>query len=344
MVKSLPMNRKPVFWVGRVPVYNDVILAPMAGYADVPQRTIARAYGSAMSYTEFVSVEELLGNNRAAWALLDRRPDESPMTFQIFGNDPQLFLTAAQRIEALGPDLIDVNMGCSTRKVSGRGAGVGMMRQPELVAQTISLLSRHLAVPVTAKIRLGWEDQQNYLEIGRLLEDSGAAMIAIHPRTKEQKYSGTANWDAIAALKQAVTIPVIGCGDVQSPADIDRMKSQTGCDAVMIGRAAIGNPWLLARRDRTVVTGAEIIALVRQHLAEMLVYYGEERGLILFRKHLNRYLETANLPAATLKRLLTTQNVDEFHDQLAQVEARWRHWSGRVSSPVYYGLNSLPGC
>jgi tRNA-dihydrouridine synthase B len=315
------MERKPHFWVGRVPVYGDVILAPMAGYSDVPHRAICRTMGSCMNYTEFVAAEELLSNSRRAWSLLERSPGDKPMTFQIFGSDPEKLLAAAQKIEAHGPDLIDVNMGCSTRKVSGRGAGVAMMRDPALVARTFSLLTRHLSVPVTGKIRLGWQEQQNYLEIGRVLEDNGAALIAIHPRTKEQKYSGQVRWEAIAALKQAVSIPVVGSGEVKTPADVVRMKQLTGCDAVMIGRGAVGNPWIFAGCCREDVPFQEVVRLIREHLAGMLRHYGEPDGLVRFRKHLTRYLAGIPAVAPLLKQMVTTPCPAEFDDLLARAEA-----------------------
>ena len=312
-----------VFWVRDVPVRGDVILAPMAGYSDVPYRDICRAYGSAMHYTEFVPVEALLGRrvHERFRRRLDKKRGEYPMVFQIFGNDAQKLLAAALRIEPWGADIIDVNMGCSTRKVSGRGAGVGMMRRPDLVAQTFDLLSRHLSVPVTGKIRLGWDAaQQNYLEIGRIMEENGAAMIAIHGRTKTQKYSGRADWDAIARLKQTVSIPVIGNGDARTPADIDRMLAYTGCDGVMIGRAARGNPWIFARRRREEVTTAEIFTVARHHAAEMIAYYGLPAGLIQFRKHLKAYL--AGLPGreTRLPPLLACTDPDQFDRLLRQWE------------------------
>lgn len=330
------MEKQPAFRIGNVPVYGDVILAPMAGYADVPQRAVCRAYGSAVSYTEFVPAEMLLGKRNDAWRALDFRPAERPMVFQIFGNDPQLILRAAQNIEQLGPDVIDVNMGCSTRRVSGRGAGVGMMRQPELVAETFRLLTHHLSVPVTGKIRLGWEECENYLEIGRILEDNGASLIAIHPRTKEQKYSGAARWQAIGELKQAVGIPVIGCGDVRTPADIERMKQETGCDGVMIGRGAIGNPWIFARRPRQELAFSDITALIRQHLEEMLAYHGEPYGLILFRKHLIRYLAGITAIEPILKQMIICKNAADFYELLAEAEAAvaLHGWQPAESVPV----------
>jgi nifR3 family TIM-barrel protein len=317
------MEKQPTFWVRDIPIYGDVILAPMAGYSDVPHRAICRTYGSCMNYTEFVAVEELLGKSKQAWSKLDFTPQDRPMVFQIFGNDPQLILQAAQRIEEKGPDIIDVNMGCSTRRVSGRGAGVGLMPQPEIIAETFSLLSKHLTVPVTGKIRLGWDEKQNYLEIGRILEDNGASLIAMHGRTKEQKYNDQANWDAVAQLKQVVNIPVIGSGDIQCAADIDAMLDYTGCDAVMIGRGAIGNPWIFGRQDRDELTFAEVAKAIRLHLHEMLAYHGNPHGLIRFRKHLKRYLDGLPPTEPICCEMVVAKTAAEFETLLARLEAEF---------------------
>lgn len=316
------MSNEPVFRVGNVPVYGDVILSPMAGYSDVPYRALCRAYGSAMHYTEFVPVEALLGRVHPRFGRrLDKQVGERPFIIQIFGNDAHKLLQAARRVMAWEPDIIDVNMGCSTRKVSGRGAGAGMMPQPDLVAETFCLLSSHLPVPVSGKIRLGWdEDQKNYREIARIMVDNGAALIAMHGRTKVQKYGGQADWQAIAELRQTVDVPVIGNGDVQTPADIDRMKAQTGCDAVMVGRAAIGNPWIFARREKAALALADVVAAMRLHLAEMLAYYGDPDGLILFRKHLKQYLTDVELAADWLPALLAEEDTGDWLALLAALE------------------------
>lgn len=309
------MEKKPTFKVAALPIYGDVILAPMAGYSDVPYRSLCRAYGSAMHYTEFVPVEALLGRkvHERFRRRLDKQPGEYPMVFQIFGNDAEMLLQAALRIQAWGPDMIDINMGCSTRKVSGRGAGVGMMPQPALVADTFRLLSTNLDVPVSGKIRLGWNaTEQNYLEIANIMEANGAALIAMHGRTKEQKYGGKANWEAIAELKRQASVPVIGNGDVQTPADIERMKAETGCDAVMIGRGAIGNPWIFARKGRGDLYFSDVVAAIRLHGREMTAYYGEPNGLIQFRKHVKQYL--AGIPGLELyvDRFLSVTELPEF--------------------------------
>ena len=325
-------SREATFFVRDVPVYGDKILSPMAGYSDVPYRAICRAYGSAMNYTEFVAVEMLQGKRNKMWHLLDYKPGEYPVVFQIFGNDARKILNAAQRIEELEPDIIDINMGCSTRRVSGRGAGVGMMRDPELVAETFRLLTTHLSVPVTAKIRLGWDDLVNYLKIARILEDNGAALIAMHARTKEEKYRGKADWEAIARLKQAVSVPVIGNGDVKTPADVERMKAETGCDAVMIGRGAVGNPWIFAGKRRSDLLFPELTATIRLHLAEMLDYHGEY-GLILLRKHLKRYFKGMPLLKPFVDEMMQVETAGDLEEALSRAEAQVAQESdGRVAS------------
>jgi tRNA-dihydrouridine synthase B len=311
---------KPAFLVGDVPVYGRRILSPMAGYSDVPYRAVCRAFGSAMHYTEFVAVESLLGEPNAAWRLLDRKRGEYPLVFQIFGNDAQRILDAALNILPLGPDIIDVNMGCSSRRVSGRGAGVGMMREPALVAETFRLLSRHIPVPVTAKLRLGWDDQRNYLEIARILEDNGAALIAMHARTKEQKVSGNADWDAISRLKQAVGVPVIGNGDVRAPGDAARLRAYSGCDAVMIGRGAAGNPWIFAGLQRETLTFGQFLATIDYHLDEMLAYYGDD-GLIRMRKHLKHYFRELRWLRSWVPRLVRAESPDRLRELFARIAA-----------------------
>lgn len=317
------MSVDPTFHVGNVPIYGDAVLAPMAGYSDVPYRALCRAYGSAMHYTEFVPVEGLLGKKRdnRFWRRLDKKPGEHPIVFQIFGNSAAKILDAALRIQELGPDIIDINMGCSTRRVSGRGAGVGMMPQPALVAETFHLLTSTLNLPVTGKIRLGWDnDQRNFAEIARIMEDNGAALIAMHARTKTQQYGGRADWDSIAYLRSVVSVPVIGNGDVRTPQDIQTLKDHTGCDAVMIGRAAIGNPWIFARRSKEELSRAEILDGVRLHAREMVGYYGEKYGLVLFRKHLKQYLSEMPGADVLLPELLRCTELANFFQTLDLLE------------------------
>jgi tRNA-dihydrouridine synthase B len=303
----------PIFKIHNIPVYGDLILSPMAGFSDQPYRLICREYGSAMSYTEFVSADGILHGNDRTMEMLRFDPSESPVVFQIFGHDEATLEQAARKIEQFGPDIIDLNMGCSVKKISNRGSGAALLKEPQKIGRIFARLIKALSVPVTGKMRLGWDDESlNYLEVAKIMEDNGAALIAVHGRTKEQAYSGRANWDAIAEVKQAVSIPVIGNGDVRTVADIDRIKQHTGCDAVMIGRAAIGNPWIFQRKDIEQVTLAEKAALIQRHLYLMLDFYGEERGLILFRKHIVKYIRGMAHSAKIRARLITCTRPEEF--------------------------------
>ncbi len=316
----------PVFFIRAVPVYGDLILSPMAGYSDRPFRAICRQLGSAVSYTEFVSAEALSYDSPKTWRFFDYHEFERPLTFQFFDHDVERLVTQCQRaVDLFHPDLIDINMGCSVNKVSQKGAGAGLLRTPRKIAEIFKRLSQELPVPVTGKIRLGWDDESlNYLEVAHILEDNGASAIAVHGRTKRQGYGGAADWQPIGEIKAHVKIPVIGNGDVRTVADIDRLKAQTGCDAVMIGRAAIGNPWIFQRKDREQVTFEERTALIRAHLAAMLDYYGPYLGLILFRKHVVRYLKGVPHSHAVHLSLVTCETADEFIALFSQWEQQSR--------------------
>jgi tRNA-dihydrouridine synthase B len=306
----------PIFCIGNIPVYGDAILAPMDGFSDWPFRSLCRALGSAMSYTEFVRAEFIVHAFEHMLPRFSYQEPERPVVFQVYGDDPDELLKAALRVQELSPDIIDINMGCPSKTVANRGAGVGLMRTPLKVAHIFRSLSAALEVPVTGKIRLGWEDYRNYTLIARIVEENGGAAIAVHGRTKEQAYGGQADWDAIAEVKSAVKIPVIGNGDVKSAADIDRMKSYTGCEAVMIGRAAVGNPWIFSRLDRTQVTSEMLRQMVRQHLERNVAFYGEHKGLILFRKHAMQYLKLQRLPRLVRTEILLQGTPQDFLLQL----------------------------
>jgi tRNA-dihydrouridine synthase B len=313
------MLRSPDFYIQHIPVYGDLILAPMDGYSDQPFRSLCRELGSALSYTEFINAQYVLSKRHK---LLPRRlaflPEERPVVYQIFDNDPERLLQAALILQNIilqdkKPDVIDINMGCSAPNVSGRGAGAGLLREPQKVAQIISTLARELDVPVSAKIRLGWDEQKrNYLEIARVIEENGAALLAVHARTRAQGFSGQADWDAIAEIKQAVSIPVVANGDVRTVEDIERIQRITGCEAVMIGRAAIGNPWIFSRLDRSQVTSEQLRSTMLRHLDKMLAFYGNELGLKRFRKHASLYLKPLGLARETRIELLTADTPEEF--------------------------------
>ncbi len=309
----------PAFYVRDVPIHGDAILAPMDGYSDWPFRSVCRSLGSAMSYSEFVKVEDVLQRPRHIRAKLYYEQAERPVVFQIYGDEPDHILQAARIVQELGPDIIDINMGCPAKSVAARGAGVGLMRTPLKIARLFRKLSSTLRVPVTGKIRLGWEDMRTYKLVARIVEENGGSLIAIHGRTKEQSYGGRADWDAIAEVKAAVKIPVIGNGDVKTAADINRLKDYTGCEAVMIGRAAIANPWIFSRLDREQVSPEQVREVVRQHLERNLKFYGPEDGQRLFRKHAVQYLLMRQLSRDDRKRILQSRPPAEFLALLDQI-------------------------
>jgi nifR3 family TIM-barrel protein len=316
----------PTFQIGPMPVYGDVILSPMDGFSDLPFRGLARRLGSAMSYTEFVSALDVLNNYSRISERLKYEESERPVAFQLFDNDPVRLLAAARQLVRLRPDILDINMGCAARHVSGRGAGAGLLRTPDKVAEIISTLTAEFDLPITAKIRLGWDNENlNYLEIARIVEENGGRMIAVHGRTRAQGYGGHANWEAIAEIKAAVSIPVIGNGDIKTPKDKDQMLAQTGCDAVMIGRAAIGNPWIFCGLRREQVSAEMLREMVHTHLVRMQEFYGEEQGLVLFRKHAKAYISPYPLSKEARTQLLCSETADEFISFIDQLTAGQPH-------------------
>jgi tRNA-dihydrouridine synthase B len=302
----------PTFRVGPIPVYGDAILAPMDGFSDWPYRSICRGLGSAMSYNEFTRAEFIVNAYEHIESRFNFDEAERPFVIQVYGDDADLMIAAALRVQEKRPDIIDINMGCPARTVANRGAGVGLMRTPMKVARIFQKLSTMLDVPVTGKIRLGWDDNRTYKLIARIVEENGGALIAVHGRTQEQGYGGEANWDAIAEVKAMVKIPVIGNGDVKTVADIGRMKNHTGCEAVMIGRAAIGNPWIFTGFDRDQVTPEMVSQMMHQHLERNILFYGEHKGLILFRKHAMRYLAMQRLPRVMRTKIILQNDARGF--------------------------------
>lgn len=315
-------KQTPTFYAGNVPIYGDAILAPMDGYSDWPFRSLCRTLGSAMSYSEFVKAELITRAFRRVKAKLTYDESERPVVFQIYGDDADELLKAALIAQDLGPDMIDINMGCPARSVVHRGCGVGLMRTPEKIGRIFQTLTSKLRIPVSGKMRLGWDDCINYRETARIAEDNGAALIAIHGRTKNQGYSGQANWDAIAEVKALVKIPVIGNGDVRRVEDIQRMKDQTGCDAVMIGRGAIANPWIFSRLDREDVPQQQVSETMRLHMERNVAFYGIEDGERLFRKHAMHYLGLHTLDREARKNILRKRPPGEFRDILQEIEAQ----------------------
>ncbi|MCX8038704.1 MAG: tRNA dihydrouridine synthase DusB [Candidatus Sumerlaeia bacterium] len=280
-----------------------VVPAPMSGYSDRAWREIARAMGCNYLIVPLVSAEGLARADVKTEALVDIEGERRPVVVQLFGSRPASLAAAAQRLEARGVSAIDLNLGCPARRIVAHDGGAALLKHPRLVAELMHALRSAVHCPVTAKIRAGWDESSPpAVEIARILEAEGAAAIAIHARTGRQQFKGTADWRVIAAVKQAVRIPVIGNGDIRSGADAWRMCCETGCDAVMIGRAAIGNPWLWREALAWLAAEgppptppappslAERLDMLRQHAALMARYRGEPRGIVEFRKHAVQYL------------------------------------------------------
>ena len=317
MVNPTP---SPTFHVGGIPIYGESILSPMDGVSDWPFRSLCRQAGSAMSYTEFVRAEDVLEGKTSVYKKLTFDESERPVVFQIYGHNPDQIVEAALRIQELGPDTIDLNMGCPEKKVANRGAGVGMMRTPLKIARTIRKLVAALDIPVTGKMRIGWEDCKTYKLVARIVEEEGGVLIAIHGRTKEQGYHGCADWDAIAEVKAAVKIPVIGNGDVLTVDHVKRMQAHTGCEAVMIGRGAMSNPWIFSGRDRDEVPPKEVRDFMRAHLKRNIEFYGEEAGQRLFRKYVAQYLMLKrHLTREERREVLSKQPPEKFMAVLDEI-------------------------
>jgi tRNA-dihydrouridine synthase B len=310
-------ERTPKFMVGAVPVFGRLILSPMDGYSDWPFRGLARQLGSAMSYTGFVGAIDVLAGSSHVDPIVAFDEAERPVAIQIFDNNPQRLFEAALRMCERNPDIIDVNMGCSAPGVSARGAGAGLMRDPAKIASIFSLLSQGLDVPVTGKIRLGWDETtRNSVEIAKIVEANGGKLIAVHGRTRVQGYTGRADWDAIAAVKRAVNIPVIANGDVRTMADVAAIRERTGCDGVMIGRAAMENPWIFCGLDREEAPAALVYQTAIHHLERMQAFWGPEKGLVFFRKFAARYIKAYGVSTDVRQALLTCTDTDEFRRRL----------------------------
>ncbi len=313
MIEHAAHREEPTFCIGDVPIYGDAILAPLSGYTDLPFRVICREMGSAMSYTPCITdVAVVYGSSRTE-QLAEFADVERPVAVQLLSADEDDLIRAAAQLMAQQPDIIDLNMGCPARRIVGAGRGAALMRDPQRIGRMIRALVEAVPVPVTGKIRLGWDAAtRNHVEVAHVLEDNGALAIAVHGRTRAQQYSGEADWEAIADVRRAVKVPVIANGDVRTPEDIARIKAATGCQAAMIGRGAIGNPWIFAQRDIHEVGYAERLAVVRRHALWMADYYDEPLGVVLFRKHVVKYVQ--GMPHATEVRpkLLAAETVGQL--------------------------------
>ncbi|MEM1026058.1 MAG: tRNA dihydrouridine synthase DusB [Myxococcota bacterium] len=296
----MPLRDLPPLRIGGLSFDPPVVMAPMAGVSESPYRIIALEMGAGMTPTELVSAKGLQYANARTEAYLRHDSVREPiLAVQLYGGDPEAMADAAERVVERGAQLVDVNMGCPVKKVTRNQAGSALMLEPEKAAAVVASMAKRVSVPVTAKLRSGWdEDQKNAPELGARLRDAGAAAIALHARTRAQGYEGQADWRMIERLRVAVPdVPVIANGDVDGPDAADAVVDQTGCDAVMVGRAALGNPWIfraLRARHRGEAPPApprseEQIAIILRHFRASLVHAGPERGLKKFRTHLSWY-------------------------------------------------------
>jgi len=289
--------------VGSLVLKNRLFLAPMAGITNLQMRLMAREQGASLTFTEMVSVNGLTREGKKTFQLLKSTPQDRPLGMQLFGDEPGMLAEAARLVEGYG-ELIDINMGCPVRKVVGTGAGSALLKEPGKVAAIIRAVRAATSLPFTVKIRTGWVcGDDTFLEIGRIAQEEGCDAVTLHPRSRAQMFEGKADWSRIAELKAALKIPVIGSGDLFTAKDVAGMFQATGCDAVMVARGAMGNPWLI-RESLALLEGlepvpptvAERLAVARKHLELFVVEEGERVALMEMRKHLAWY--SKGLPGA----------------------------------------------
>lgn len=289
--------------IGGIELENNVVLAPMAGVTDLPFRLLCKEQGAGLICMEMISANAIHFNSKRTAELMEIRPEEMPVSLQLFGSDPEIMAESAKRIEDRPFSILDVNMGCPVPKVVNNGEGSALMRNPKLAGEIVNALVKAINKPVTVKIRKGFDDGSvNAVELAKIAEANGAAAVAVHARTRGQYYSGRADWDIIKKVKDAVAIPVIGNGDVSDCFSAKRMLDETGCDGIMIGRACRGNPWIFREVTHYLETGeiperpsmAEIRDVVLRHARLQLECKGEYTAVREMRKHISWY--TAGMP------------------------------------------------
>lgn len=318
----------PELQIGNVKLENDLILGPMAGVTDLPFRLLCKEQGAGLLCMEMVSAKGIMYNNKNTKFLLTIDERERPVSLQLFGSDPDIISEQAKRIEELPFDILDINMGCPVPKIVNNGDGSALMKNPLLAGEIIEKTARAIQKPVTVKIRKGFDEEHiNAVEMAHIAQESGAAAIAVHGRTREQYYSGKADWEIIRKVKEAVKIPVIGNGDVWTPQDAIDMRKQTGCDGVMIGRGAQGNPWIFKQILHYEQTGEllekpspqEVTEMILRHAKMQMEFKGEYTGMREIRKHATWYTAGYKNSAKLRGKINETETYEELKELLSHL-------------------------